>query len=223
MYGQTATTLYKLDPTTDQITVVHDFEGCDGDVIDIALDKDSNMYGTTFGAVYKIDRTTAVCTELPMSSGSYPNSLSFVPAGTVDPNEEALVGYDMNNNYIRIDTTTGVITPIGPLVGNYASSGDIVSVIGGGTYLTVTGESPTGPCADCIVKVDPTTGAVLSNIGHLGHGAVFGLAFWGGSCYGFDAEGEVFRIDLTNATTTLHFHRRRTSFGTAPRPPPRRR
>ena len=96
-------------------------------------------------------------------------------------------------------------------------------VIGGGTYLTVTGESPTGPCADCIVKVDPTTGAVLSNIGHLGHGAVFGLAFWGGSCYGFDAEGEVFRIYLTNATTTLHSHRRRTSFGTAPRPPPRRR
>ncbi len=211
VYGQTATTLYKLDPTNNQITVVGDFQGCNGDVIDIALDKDSNMYGTTFGGVYKIDRATAVCTQLPMGAGSYPNSLSFVPVGTVDPNVEALVGYDMDNNYIRIDTTTGAITPIGQLSQNYASSGDIVSVINPNpqpgqpsayAYLTVTGESPTGPCADCIVQVDPKTGTVIKNIGHLGFGAVFGLAFWGGSCYGFSANGNVFQIDLTNASTT---------------------
>jgi hypothetical protein len=201
VYGQTSDTLYKLDPLTNAVTMVGAFHGCNGSVIDIALDKNSNMYGTTSGAVYKIDRQTAVCTHI--ADGSYPNSLSFVPAGTLDPNEEALVGYDMNNNYIRIDTTTGAITTIGPLIDNYASSGDIVSVIGGGTYLTVTGGSFTDPCADCIVEVDPKTGHVTKNIGHLGHGAVFGLAFWGGSCYGFDAEGEVFQIDLANAHTTV--------------------
>jgi hypothetical protein len=198
VYGQTSGTLYKLDPLTNAVTDVGNFLGCDGSVIDIALDKDSNMYATTFGGVYKVDRTTAVCTHI--ADGSYPNSLSFVPAGTIDPDNETLVGYDMNNNYIKIDTTTGAITTLGPLVDGYASSGDIVSVIGGGTYLTVTG-GPTN-CGDCIVEVNPVTGAVLHNIGALGHASVFGLAFWGGSCYGFDAEGDLFQIDLTNAHTT---------------------
>jgi hypothetical protein len=200
VYGQTADTLYKLDPVTNAVTKVGDFHGCDSSVIDIALDKDSNMYGTTEDAFYKIDRATAACTHI--ADGAYPNSLSFVPVGTISPTEETLVGYDPSNDYIRIDTTTGAITTIGTLADGYASSGDIVSVIGGGTYLTVTG-GPNGACGDCIVKVDPKTGAVLGNIGKLGRASVFGLAFWGGSCYGFDAEGQVFQIDLTNASTTL--------------------
>lgn len=203
VYGQTPDTLYKLDPDTDAITMVGTFQGCDSDVIDIALDKSSNMYGTTFGGVYKIDRATAACS--PIATGSYPNSLSFVPAGTVDPSVEALVGYN-GSSYVRIDTTTGSVTTIGALSGGYESSGDIVSVIdpaapsGADAYLTVTG-GPEG-CGDCILQVDPKTGDLIKNIGPLGHGGVYGLAFWGGSCYGFDAEGDVFKIDLTNGSTT---------------------
>jgi hypothetical protein len=199
VFGQSATTLYKLDPVTNAVTTVGDFQGCDT-VIDIALDKDGNMFGTTFGGFFAIDKTTAACTHI--ADGSYPNSLSFVPKGTLDPNVEALVGYDTDNNYIRIDTTTGAISVIGAgILGDYASSGDIVSVIGGGTYLTVTG-GPQGNCADCIVQVDPKTGAVMKNIGNLSYGAVFGLAFWGGSAYGFSENGPVFQIDLTNAHCT---------------------
>jgi hypothetical protein len=202
VFGQTAGTLYKLDPNTQVVTEVGNFKGCEGDVIDIALDKSGDMFGTTSGSVYKIDKTTAVCTHL--ADGAFPNSLSFVPAGTLDPNVEALVGYDTDNNYIRIDTTTGAISVIGAgILGDYASSGDIVSVIGGGTYLTVTGGSAPPYCADCIVELDPKTGAIQKNIGALKHGAVFGLAYWGGSAYGFDANGEVFQIDLPSATTTL--------------------
>jgi hypothetical protein len=188
---------YKLDPVTNAVTTVGAFQGCDT-VIDIALDKDGNMFGTTFGGFYKIDKATAACTHI--ANGSYPNSLSFVPKGTLDPNVEALVGYDMNNNYIRIDTTTGAITVVGAgVLTPYASSGDVVSVIGGGTYLTVTG-GPQGNCGDCIVQVNPKTGAVMKNIGHLAYGSVFGLAFWGGSAYGFSDSGPVFKIDLTNAS-----------------------
>jgi hypothetical protein len=161
------------------------------------------MYGTTFGGVYKIDRMTAVCTLI--APGSYPNSLSFVPKGTVDQNVEALVGYN-GNQYVRIDTTTGQVTPIGnQSLGGLSSSGDIVSVIGGGTYLTVNGFDGMGLCSDCIIEVDPTTGALKQHIGNsmtLGHQAVYGLAFWGGSCYGFDASGHVFKIDLTTGVGT---------------------
>jgi hypothetical protein len=199
VFGQSAGTLYKVDPNTKAVTTVGNFQGCDT-VIDIALDKDGNMFGTTFTGFYKIDKTTAVCTHI--ANGTYPNSLSFVPKGTLDPNVEALVGYDPSNNYIRIDTTSGAISIIGSgILSPYASSGDIVSVIGGGTYLTVTG-GPQFDCSDCIVEVDPKTGAVTQNIGHLSHGSVFGLAFWGGSAYGFSDDGSVFQINLTNAQCT---------------------
>src|SRR5215472_567374 len=100
VFAESLDTLFKLDPTTKAVTVVGMFQGC-SQVVDIALDKDSNMYATTIDGFYKVDRTSAACTLIQMGSG-YPNSLSFVPAGTLDPNVEALVGY-VNDQYVRID------------------------------------------------------------------------------------------------------------------------
>jgi hypothetical protein len=195
VFGQSADTLYKLDPMTKALSVVGAFNGCGG-VIDIALDKDSNMYATTYDGFYGVDRTTAVCTHIA-SGMSYPNSLSFVPAGTLDPNVEALVGYQ-GDQYIRIDTKTGAISNVGTSIGmGYSSSGDIVSVKGGGTYLTVKG---TGCATDCLLQVDPKTGSFVKNWGVTGHTDVFGLAFWAGAVYGFDASGNLFEIDFTGAT-----------------------
>jgi hypothetical protein len=186
VYGHSPTTLYKLDPNTKNVTVVGDFDGCTS-VIDIALDAQSRLFGTTTSSLYAIDRGTAKCTLV--ASDGYPNSLSFVPAGTVDPAVEALVGYD-GSQYVRIDPVTGKKSNIGTLGGGYVSSGDIVSVKGGGTYLTVKG----GSCNDCIVEVNPSTGALIKKLGDIQHVDVFGLAFWGGSAYGFDNSGELFEI-----------------------------
>jgi hypothetical protein len=197
VYGHSADTLYKVDPNTKAVTVVGAFQGCTS-VIDLALDKDSNMVVTTSGGFYSVDPSTAACTLIAQGD-SYPNSLSFVPKGTVDQNAEALVGY-AGSTYVRIDTTSGALSNIGDLNGGgLASSGDIVSVIGGGTYLTVNGNN----CNDCIVSVDPTTGAMMQNFGALNHSSVFGLAFWAGVAYGFDDGGELFTITFgaTSVTT----------------------
>jgi hypothetical protein len=196
VYGHSDTTLYKLDTDTSDLTKVGDFIGCDDTVIDLALDKDSKMYATTFSGVFTVNTSTAVCSLL--SLGTYPNSLSFVPAGTVDPNVEALVGYN-GSTYVRIDTTSGAVSNIGSIGGGYTSSGDIVSAIGGGTYLTVKG----GPesCSDCLVQVDPTNGALVTDFGPVQHTDVFGLAFWAGNVYGFDATGHLFEITFPTATT----------------------
>ena len=197
VFGHSAVTLYKLDPVTKQVSVVGDFSGCNDSVIDIALDKAGSMVGTTFSGLFHIDKTTAQCTLI--KSGDYPNSLSFVPEGTVDPDVEALVGFE-GSTYVRIFTDTGDKQTIGTLNGGYVSSGDVVSVIGGGTYLTVFG-GPEG-CGDCIIEVNPTTGAFVKNVGTLDHGSVYGLAFWGGAAYGFDGGGALFQIDLATAMTT---------------------
>jgi hypothetical protein len=196
VYGQSATTLYAVDPTTNAVTTVGDFGGCD-EVIDIALNKDSVMYATSASGVWTVDTSNAACTLIAL--GTYPNSLSFVPAGTLNPTEESLVGYN-GSDYVSIDTTTGAVTTVATnaLGTTYASSGDIVSVIGGGTYLTVTGGS-TCSSNDCLIEVNPTTGALIKNYGSVQHSAVYGLAFWAGNVYGFDDAGDLFEVTFPDA------------------------
>ncbi|MDI1436917.1 hypothetical protein [Polyangium sorediatum] len=195
VFGHSPDRLYKLEPYTKEVSVVGYFEGC-GDVIDIAIDKDSKIVGTSFYGLYWIDKTTAKCTEI--ASGSYPNSLSFVPAGTLDPNHEVLVGYE-NATYVRIDTVTGVMTTVGSIGGGYSSSGDIVSVKGGGTYLTVKGNG----CDDCLIEVNPKTGALVKNWGPVGNSDVFGIAFWAGSVYGFTNSGFLFELTFNPNGTSV--------------------
>jgi hypothetical protein len=190
VFGHSADILYKLEPYSKQVTVIGPFQGCSS-VIDLAIDKDSKIIATTFGGIYWINKTTAQCTLI--ANGSYPNSLSFVPAGTLDPSEEVLVGYQ-GSTYVRISTTTGQIQQIGNIGGGYISSGDIVSVKNGGTYLTVNGNN----CGDCLLQVDPTTGAMIKNWGPTGYGAVFGIAFWAGSVYGFTSNGQLFEMTFVN-------------------------
>ncbi len=191
VFGHSAKTLYKLEPKTNAVTIVGDFKGCK-DVTDIALDEKSTLYAVSYEVMYTVDKTTAACT--PLHTGKYPNSLSFVPKGTLDPNEEALVGYD-GSDYIRISLQDGSRTVIGKLGADkdkLISSGDIASVKGGATYLTVKGGSCT--TYDCLVEVDPKTGKMLKNWGPIEHKNVFGLSFWGGKVYGFDDGGNVFEV-----------------------------
>ncbi len=195
VYGHSATVLYKLDPLTLEVTTIGPFQGC-AYVIDLAIDKDHNLTATTFSGIYAIDKTNAACTLI--RSGDYPNSLSFVPEGTVDPNAEALVGF-INDAYVRIDVDTGEVQTLGTIGGGYISSGDVVSVIGGSTFLTV----KQGGCDDCLIEVDPTDGHMVKNWGALGYSSVFGLTYWGGTAYGFTDGGQLFSISFgTDSVTT---------------------
>lgn len=201
VYGHTSDTLFTFDPQTKAQAKVGPFSGCTQGqvtaVIDLAVDELGGGFVTTFDGFYSVDLTTAQCTLI--AKGAYPNSLSFVPKGTLDANEEALVGYS-GSSYVRVDPKTGAVTAIGSLSNGYASSGDVVSVKGGGTFLTVTGNG----CSDCVLQVNPATGALVQSYGSLGRGAVYGLGYWAGTLYGFDEAGEVFAItggDGQTATT----------------------
>ena len=187
VYAHSPTTLFKLDPSNDAITVVGAFSGGCDEVIDLAIDASSNAYVTTMDGLFQVNLASAACT--PIASGTYPNSLSFVPKGTLDANAEALVGY-FDAEYVRIDPRSGALTTVGQLRSGYVSSGDIVSVTGGGSFLTVRGNG----CGDCLLQVDPRTGDMIQNYGDLRHANVFGLSFWAGTAYGFDDTGHVFSI-----------------------------
>jgi hypothetical protein len=190
VYGHSPTVLYKLDPKTNAVTTVGTFD-CTSQVIDLAIDENNKAYMTTFSGFYSVNLANAKCQMI--MSGSYPNSLSFVPKGTLDPNAEALVGY-FGSQYVRINTQTGAISNVGNLTGGYSSSGDIVSVKMGGTFLTVKGTN----CSDCLLQIDPKTGNLVQNYGSLGYTDVFGIAYWGGSVYGFTNAGQLFQVTAQN-------------------------
>ncbi|CAN5925811.1 hypothetical protein BH11MYX4_BH11MYX4_23410 [soil metagenome] len=198
VFGHSADSLFRLDPKTNTVTDVGPFDGCTA-IIDIALDETSTLYAASRNALYTVDKATAKCTQI--ATGTYPNSLSFVPKGTVDPNVEALVGYD-DADYVRIDTKTGVKTTIGALGGGLRSSGDIVSVKGGKSYLTVKGTGNNCTTNDCLVEVDPATGKLVKNWGSIEHHNVFGLSFWGGKVYGFDESGGLFEVTFGSSSIT---------------------
>ncbi|HXU00990.1 MAG TPA: hypothetical protein VN903_08360, partial [Polyangia bacterium] len=148
VYAHSADTLYLLEPISKQVTMVGTFD-CTGSMVDIAIDKTGKMTGSAAisfnnalgGALVSVDSTNARCTVLSRGPNLL-TSLTYVPEGTLLANAEALVGY-ADDKYVRVDPATGALTQIG-LLNNaasggimWASSGDVVSIKDGGTYLTV--------------------------------------------------------------------------------------
>ena len=151
-------------------------------------------------------RCESHCTKLT-SGPDLVTSLTYVPEGTLVANAEALVGY-ADDRYVQVDPATGGLTDVG-LLNNAASggirwvsSGDVVSIKDGGTYLTVTSAADAGAGGDRIVEVDPKTGALKRIIGPTGMNEVLGLGYWGGIAYGFTLAGKLIQIDLQTGAGT---------------------
>jgi hypothetical protein len=218
VYAHSDTTLWLLEPISKQVTMVGMFD-CVGttvnSMVDIAIDRTGRMTGSAAisyngalgGALVSIDSTNAHCSALTRGPDLV-TSLTYVPEGTLVANAEALVGY-ADDKYVRVDPATGAVTQIGMLNNaasggvTWYSSGDVVSIQNGGTYLTVkAGIGTAGPGGDRIVEVDPKTGALKRIIGPTGSGDVLGLGYWGGIAYGFTLEGKLLQIDLMTGAGT---------------------
>jgi hypothetical protein len=215
VYAHSADTLYLLEPISKQVTVVGVFDS-PGSMVDIAVDKMGRMTGSAAisfngalgGALVTIDPTNAHCQELSRGPNLL-TSLTYVPEGTLVANAEALVGYS-DDQYVRVDPATGAVTQIG-LLNNAASggtrwvsSGDVVSIKDGGTYLTVKAQNGnTDGHGDRIVEVDPKTGGLVRIIGATGMDDVLGLGYWGGVAYGFTLAGRLIQINLMTGAGTM--------------------
>jgi hypothetical protein len=221
VYAHTTDTLYLYEPLEGALTEIGKFSCLKPaePVIDLAVDRTGNMYATTFERFLSVDPITAKCSEIAVATGvdDYPNALSFVPAGTVDPTKEALVGYAAlganitSIDYVRIDIdgpTPGKMTKIGDLNASdagaqYKSSGDLISLIqdGNRTYLTVRDKGNVG--TDMLAEVDPKTGNIKRILGDTGQNNLYGLGYWAGKGYGFADNGSIVAIDMTNGASTV--------------------
>ena len=228
IYAHSADKLYRFDPLANTVVeigaftcVPHGGSGAGDDaVIDIALDRTGQMYGTTYYRFIKIDPTNASCQVIREANAIdlFPNSLSFVPIGTVDPTQEALVGYafDPFGNatvYTRINLQTGQMTdiknlnPSPPINGIlFALSGDFISLQRqqGKTYAALTIPSEDGiPSDDILAEIDPATGTIKKIIGDTKSLGFFGLGYWAGKAYGFTASGRIHEINMTTGESKL--------------------
>jgi hypothetical protein len=202
IYAHSYFNLYKVDPDTLDVLLVGPFgwpEGSESEMMtDIAVDKNGDITGISFGAVYAVDHDTAACTFLSNLQGDQFNGLSFLPVGAIDDNdEEVLVGAGLAGEVWQIDPLTGDSTMIGDYGGIVESSGDIVSVAGFGTVATV----KNGSTNDYLARIDLETGNATM-IGTTGYPDIWGIGFWKNKVYGFVATNQFVLIDVDTGEAT---------------------
>ena len=212
IFTQTGRDLHIYDPYARTLKRIGSFSCLPSEdvMLDIAVDRDSNIYGATLDDRFvRIDPVTAQCTIVRTGTGlDYPILLAFVPRGTLDPANDALVGFDFDDNYLRIDTTTGAITKVGTLnppdaSTPYAASGDLIAAGPNGMFLTATIPGIPRDAGDSFVKFDPKTGRRLALVGQTGYDRLFGLGYWGGKIFGFTTPGDILQLDPKTAKATL--------------------
>ena len=206
VFGHSASHLYEVDPTDLSVTEIAPFTWPDADdqMTDIAIDASGRMVGVSFDAVYEIDPDTGACALLATLEGDRRFvALSFVPVDPAVPDgPEKLVassgGFQVDEGeLVEIAPDTGVVTSIGPFGSGLRTSGDIVSVRGLGTFVTVRGESH-----DRLARLDVVTGRAELVGTTEGFDKIFGLGFWGDRLYGFTSEQGLILIDpLTGKAT----------------------
>jgi hypothetical protein len=145
------------------------------------------MFSTTFSGLHRINKATAP----HIASGGFTQLLSFVPKAPSIPTSRRSSAAGILLRRIGDHRQHATIALTRLRIG-----GDVVSVIGG-TCLTVERRlhrlhHPGRPHDRRPRESDRI----------LDRTDVFGLAFWGGSAYGFNNGGQLFEIDLTTGVAT---------------------
>jgi hypothetical protein len=190
VYAHSGTTLYRIDTMSLQAIQIGTMTGLGTQSLtDLAVDKADNMVGITLNKLYSIDATNGTVTlikDLPQNAQGL-TSLSFIPTDLNDPNSaDILVSANDQGNVFQIDPSTGSATMLGSYgtvaAGKVISSGDLIGVRGLGIYATVdVGTEPN----DYLAQIDPVTWKATPIGTGTGYNNIFGLAFWGGTIYGF--------------------------------------
>lgn len=197
IYAVTDEHVWTVDPTTG---IWDDWPKGDSNcpVLDeLALDRDGRLFGTGDGStsLHRVYVEPSLsCQKVGSSADGYPRALTFAPRGTLDPNEEVLVGIS-GRTYVRIDTTTGAMTLIkaNPLPSGWRA-GDIANIGEKGYVLAHKGGAPLAESR--LYEVDFATGDAAEAYPSFQYGRdLRGLAHWGGKLWAFGGATTVLLID----------------------------
>ena len=220
LYAHDQKKLFVIDPTTlkagkPQLSVVGSFSfdisipTKERSINDIAVTPDGKLYAVSKTTLYRVDPFTAKLTKVTVvkdknDKSPPPNvALTFEKSGM-------LLASDKDGALRRIHyqgSKLGTVEDIGVYGDGQNSSGDLVAIQDGTLY----GVSDKGQGASTsdnkLLKIDPATGKATP-IGFIGHGYVWGLAYWAGIIYGFTSEqnpdgGKLLKIDPATGKGTL--------------------
>jgi hypothetical protein len=202
VYAQSGSDLFSVDPESMQVSRVGPlFETTAAgtmkylnDITDIAVDRAGRILAVTYDRLLEMKPTGECRAIAPLPRNQHFNGLSFIRA---DSGAEVLLASGLDGNVYRIDPSSGAATLVGPLGAGLRSSGDVVSVAGYGTLITLI-----GPASDQLARLDPTTGAATI-IGPTGFTHIWGLGFWKDRVFGFTDQGEFITIDPRTGAGTL--------------------
>lgn len=200
VYAHTSQTLFAINPADLSVRRVGDF-GWPNDfrsheMTDIAINADGLMWGITFNAIYRVNPADARCVYIAPFDGATFNGLSFIPGGELEAGE-VLVAANRAGGYYRVDQRTGATSVLGQYGDGLGSSGDIVSVRGGGTFATVVQNE-----VEYLARLEPTTGRATI-VGPTGVDRTWGLGYWRSQVFGFSESGGFYTVDLTTGRATL--------------------
>jgi hypothetical protein len=202
VYAHSSTTLYRVDPDTLAVTMVGAFGWSHGpdEMTDLAIDQNGLMIGMSYSAVYRINTMTAQATRLSSGLAGRFNGLSFVPAAMLgQTGDDVLVATRGEDGAVfRVNPTSGATSMIGNM-GNFSSSGDLVSVMGLGTLQT-TGNDPSN---DRLARLAPGSFTATPIGNDIGFADVWGIAFWKDKVFGFTSSGQFITINPTTGAGTL--------------------
>jgi hypothetical protein len=204
VYANTDSTLYSLDPQTNQITMIGAFSGMSGatndaTITDIAVDSAGDVYVNSESVIYKAtipqSPGTVKLTKLAsisLQSGQKFYALAFTPAGAL-ASGEVLIGGDGYGELYAIDTTNGSTKDLGSFGVDPSHSGYDFALSGDLVFYVDQNNAPTGlatvrPCkpktttcltgSDYLVSVDM---AALANAYKSAAGASLLKGIYGGS------------------------------------------
>lgn len=213
VYAHSRDTLFSFSPRTERVTEVGRFTMPDGSdapfMLDLAVDSEGNVFTSSDAALWRVDPETAEVEKVGDFDlgGDELFALSFLHAGTLDPDTETLVGATNEGFYHRVDTDTAATEMLGQYPDGWRSSGDIVSVEELGTFATVRRDDRS---SDVLVKMqfESDGSSSVTVKGPIVQGdreftELFGLGFWGRALYGFSNAGELISIDRDTGAARL--------------------
>ena len=206
IYAHGPNTLHTVDVVDYSIANIGPFtypNGHNGSVTDVAIDRYGQLFAITFNDVFVCNPKTAACYWLGTLPDSY-NGLTFIPAGTLQPDKDSLIGISQGGGWYHLKIMNGMAQAVqlGTYGPGYSSAGDSFSIETVGTFAAV---NKNGAPGTVIVTVDPLTGKVASELATLnGYFSVYGLAGWEGLILAFDSSGNVLKVDpMTKVVTPL--------------------
>lgn len=214
IYANTDDSLYELDPSNDDLTLVGSFDGANGNVTDCAVNADGDVYVNTADTIYKatlpasgkgkvtLDKVATIAKD---TSNQRFYALAFAPAGVLGAGE-GLVGGDGDGKLWSIDPQSGATKSLGSFgrdgsTATFGLSGDLVFYVdanGKPTGLATIRSCKGTTCTttnDYLAGIDMTALATAFTSGKPASSLLSGI--YGGSSSGKGSgvgEGELFGL-----------------------------